>query len=140
MNISKITLDEMLSARERRAEKQRALTEQFARPVVCFTMNIAGEVKRTPLIELAFLEGMHRIAAAMPPALFREVWRENTGCEAFFVFGADAGEMKRRAVAIEEADALARLFDIDVIGTDGEKLSRGAERRCIVCGLSLIHI
>lgn len=37
-------------------------------------------------------------------------------------------------VAIEEADALARLFDIDVIGMDGEKLTRGAERRCIVCG------
>ena len=134
MNISKITLDEMLSARERRAEKQRALTEQFARPVVCFTMNIAGEVKRTPLIELAFLEGVHRIEAAMPPALFREVWRENTGCEAFFVFDEGAGETKRRMVAIEEADALARLFDIDVIGMDGEKLTRGAERRCIVCG------
>ena len=97
-------------------------------------MNIAGEVKRTPLIELAFLEGVHRIEAAMPPALFREVWRENTGCEAFFVFDEGAGETKRRMVAIEEADALARLFDIDVIGMDGEKLTRGAERRCIVCG------
>ncbi|MCI6965705.1 citrate lyase holo-[acyl-carrier protein] synthase [bacterium] len=134
MNISKITLDEMLSARERRAEKQRALTERFARPIVCFTMNIAGEVKRTPLTELVFFEGVRRIEDAMPPALFREVWREKTGCEAFFVFDESAEETKRRMVAIEEADAAARLFDIDVINMDGEKLSRGAERRCIVCG------
>lgn len=134
MNISKITLDEMLSARERRAEQQRALTEQFAQPVVCFTMNIAGEVKRTPLIEFAFSEGVRRIEAAMPPALHRTLWLEETGCEAFFVFDISAEETKRRMVSIEEADAAARLFDIDVIGTDGEKLTRGAERRCIVCG------
>lgn len=134
MHISKITLDEMLSARERRAEKQRALTERFGHPVVCFTMNIPGEVKYTPLVEFAFLEGVRRIETAMPPAQHRELIREKTGCEAFFVFDLAAEETKRRMIAIEEEDAVARLFDIDVIGADGEKLSRARQRGCLVCG------
>lgn len=134
MITSSITLDEVLLARERRAAMQRALLEQFARPVVCLTLNIAGEVKRTPLTELLFAEGVRRIRAAMPEPLFQEIWQENTGAEAFFVFDAPAEATKRAMVALEEADEAARLFDIDVIGTDGEKLSRGHARRCIVCG------
>ena len=134
MNISKITLDDMLLARERRAEKQRELIEGYGRPVVCLTMNIAGEVKRTPLTELLFLEGVRRIENAMPPALFRELWQDKTGSEAFFVFDLPAEEAKRITVAIEESDTAARLFDIDVIGADSEKLSRPSMRSCIVCG------
>ena len=124
----------MLAARERRAAKQMELAARFGRPVVCFTMNIAGEVKRNPLVELAFQEGLRRIEGAMPKALYKEIWQEKTGCEGFFVFDCTAEETKRTMVDIEEGDAVARLFDIDVIGTDGAKLSRGAERRCIVCG------
>ncbi len=134
MNISKITLDEVLLARERRAEKQRELTERYGRPVVCLTMNIAGEVKRTPLTELLFLAGVRRIENVMPRALYRELWQEKTGSEAFFVFDYPAAETKRIMVAVEESDAAARLFDIDVIDADGEKLSRPAMRSCIVCG------
>jgi hypothetical protein len=33
----------------------------------------------------------------------------------------------------EEADDLGRLFDIDVINTDGSKLSRNTARRCLIC-------
>ena len=46
----------------------------------------------------------------------------------------DAQRLKDLGVAIEEETPWGRLFDIDVIGTEGEKLSRPAPRRCIVCG------
>ena len=39
-----VTLMEMLEAREVRAGRQRELLERYARPVVSFTLNIAGPV------------------------------------------------------------------------------------------------
>ena len=35
---------------------------------------------------------------------------------------------------IEETHPIGRLFDIDVIDTDGQKLSRPSYRKCIICG------
>ena len=48
-----VTLSEVLDARERRAEKQRELLKKYGCPVVCFTMNIAGPVKNSEMIENA---------------------------------------------------------------------------------------
>lgn len=115
-------------------EKQRELRERYARPVVCLTMNIAGEIKRTPLTEILFLAGIRRIEKAMPRALYKEVIHENTGSEAFFVFDLPAEETKNLMVGVEESDRAARLFDIDVIRPNGEKLQRPFMRGCIVCG------
>ena len=124
----------MLACRERRAFIQRDLIARHGLPVACFTMNIPGEVKRTPLIEFAFREGIRRFEAKLPAPLERMVSCEFTGCEAFFVFDLDACAIKKAAVGTEESAAVARLYDIDVIDVTGEKLSRGEERRCIVCG------
>ncbi len=124
----------MLACRERRAFIQRDLIARHGLPVACFTMNIPGEVKRTPLIEFAFREGIRRFEAKLPAPLERMVSCEFTGCEAFFVFDLDACAIKKAAVETEESAAVARLYDIDVIDVTGEKLSRGEERRCIVCG------
>jgi len=38
------------------------------------------------------------------------------------------------AVELETARPAGRLLDLDVIGIDGEKLSRGTPRACLVCG------
>ena len=35
---------------------------------------------------------------------------------------------------IEETHPIGRLFDMDVIDTDGQKLSRPSYRKCIICG------
>ena len=53
-----VTLTEILDAREMRAFMQKELIEAYKLPLVCFTMNIAGPVKVTPLIERAFNEGV----------------------------------------------------------------------------------
>ena len=50
MPFSKITLEQMLLARDRRASRQAALLSRYGRPVISFTMNIAGPVKDSPLI------------------------------------------------------------------------------------------
>ena len=57
-----------------------------------------------------------------------------TGCEALFAVRADARILKERMCLIEEADALGRLFDIDILDSSGNHLSRGSERPCLICG------
>ena len=48
----------------------------------------------------------------------------------------EAAALKALCCALEDGLPLGRLFDMDVIGPRGEKLSRGeaAERGCLVCG------
>ena len=40
---NEVSLLEMLDARERRVEHQQALLAQYHKPLICFTMNIAGK-------------------------------------------------------------------------------------------------
>ena len=47
---------------------------------------------------------------------------------------APAEKLKDMAVNIEETHKFGRLFDMDIIGTDGEKLSRQTYRKCLICG------
>ena len=58
-----------------------------------------------------------------------------TGPESLLVFNTDnAQALKEIGVVIEDESPWGRLYDVDIIGTDGEKLSRPEPRRCIVCG------
>ena len=56
-----ITLSEILAAREERVSIQNALLGEYRAPVVAFTMNIAGPVKRTALSHRSFLWGMEQL-------------------------------------------------------------------------------
>ena len=47
---------------------------------------------------------------------------------------AAAESLKKQAESIEKEFPEGRLFDIDVIGTDGLKLSRNVPRKCLICG------
>ena len=51
------TLQQILDAREARAQKQQLLLRQYGKPLVCFTMNIPGPVKDSPLIREGFRLG-----------------------------------------------------------------------------------
>ncbi len=134
--MGEVTLIEILEAREKRVSRQRALLEKYSRPLICFTMNIAGPVKVTPLIERAFFEGLEILENALPKDKVRasESKVSHTGCEAFLSVDADAEEIKKICVRIEESTSLGRLFDMDVLDTDSKKLERENERGCIVCG------
>jgi holo-ACP synthase/triphosphoribosyl-dephospho-CoA synthase len=147
MNINKIigndvvSLEEMLKARENRADLQHRLLAIHGLPIICFTLNIAGQVKLFPLARKTFNEGKKLILRQLERlncglVSYNEII-EKTGCEGFFVVDKDPFFIKRLTVAIEDNLPICRLFDIDVIKVDGEKVSREdigyMQRRCLVC-------
>ena len=134
-----ITLTDILTAREERVAIQNALLAEYKAPVISFTMNIAGPVKVTALSHRAFLWGMEQLRLGFLQnrmAVKKEYSRSlPTGDEGYFAIDAPAERVKALCVEIEEETPnMGRLYDMDVIGTDGQKLERGAERSCIVCG------
>ncbi len=137
-----VELPEMLAGRERRAETQRLLLEIYQKPLVCFTLNIAGPVKVFPLSEEAFALGRRRIAAALRAKGLRvteaQVLSYPYGPEAYWVVSGDALTVKRILTEVEEGSPLGRLLDIDVLGPDGTKVSRQdigyPPRTCLICG------
>ena len=134
--MSEVTLIEILEAREKRVLIQKEMLSEHRVPLICFTMNIAGPIKVSPLIERAFSEGLMQLEKAIPKSKVLAFKREicNTGCEAFLSVDMDAVAIKRICVDIEEGSPLGRLFDMDVLDTSGNKLERENERGCIICG------
>lgn len=134
-----ISLQQILDARERRAQKQLRLLEQYKQPLICFTMNIPGPEKLNRDVSIGFAVGnwLLRDALSGHRLLYKEVCRQNTGCEAYYVAEMPAKELKKLAIDIEDTAPIGRLFDIDVIDTDGTKLSRDdlgiARRKCLLC-------
>ena len=128
----------MLMAREWRADFQMYLLRTYEKPVICFTMNIPGALKLTPLIRRSFYRGLAELDQSLPNVIFRTVREEHTGCEAYFAVDADAIELKSICTRIEDATSLGRLFDMDVTDIDGTRLYRSLvnskSRDCIVCG------
>lgn len=130
-----ITLQEVLDARENRASSQKRLLAQYGKPLLGLTMNIAGPIKRSALGDLLFRETLGELWERVGGAIVHEERLDAaTGLEAILVCGLPAEEVKALAVELETARPAGRLLDLDVIGIDGEKLSRETPRRCLVCG------
>lgn len=125
----------MLLARDRRASRQAALLARYGCPVISFTMNIAGPVKDSPLIRYAFRSGLRQLEALPCAQLCREAIFEPTGPEALLVYETqDARLLKAFCMRLESEGEAGRLFDLDVLDANGEKLSRETGRTCLVCG------
>lgn len=131
-----VSLLDVLNAREARVRQQQLLLTEHRAPLLCFTMNIAGPVKTTPLIERGFRAGLEELDSRLPKEkiLFRAAKVLPTGCEGYYAVSMPAPELKALCTRIEENHPLGRLFDMDVIDTDGRKLERQTQRGCIVCG------
>lgn len=134
-----ITLQQILEARDRRADRQKALLAQYKLPLICFTMNIAGPEKCNDLVKWGFALGNKWLLAQLSDlkVLHKELHTEPTGCEGYYVIDAAPTELKRRTVQIEDYAPVARLFDMDVLDCSGSKLERTAlgfaSRRCLLC-------
>ncbi len=135
MQPSSVTLAEMLDARERRAQAQTELLRQAdeASCLVSFSLNIAGDVKRTAKTRLLFDEGLRAFGAFGFCELTRKTFDGATGTEALVLLKESAATVKETLERLEDAFPAARLFDFDVLNADGEKLSRSVPRRCLVC-------
>lgn len=129
-----VTLDEILAARDARATTQMRLLSRYQRPLISFTMNIAGPVKQTPLTDFAFDAGLARLLQALGEPISQEIIRPHTGCEARLVYDHPAAELKALCLALESEKPVGRLYDLDVLDIDGEKLSRPTPRACLICG------
>lgn len=131
-----VALHDILHAREVRVAQQMQLLEKYSVPLICFTMNIAGPIKTSPLIDRGFCAGMAALEERIPEAyiLNKTVDFSFTGNTAFYSVQMDASQLKNICIDIEESSALGRLYDMDVINTDGCKLQRDHERNCMVCG------
>lgn len=134
MPIVNVTLEDILRARDTRADAQRRLLQVHRLPLVSFTMNIAGPVKSSPLIELAFDAGLEALYSALGQPVAAEIIRPVTGCEALLVYDRPAVELKAACLTLETTAPVGRLYDLDVLDTDGSKLSRPEPRTCLICG------
>ena len=130
-----VDLDQMMEAREKRAATQNRMLEGAGpeQCLVCLTMNIAGDVKRTPMICMLFEHGMKQLESLNFSIRESLVLNEKTGCEAFWLLDEEGARVKAMLERVEDSFPAARLYDFDVILPGGSKLSRAAGRRCLIC-------
>lgn len=160
-----ITLNELLASRDaRHATQQKLLAEHSGKTLVCLTVVMPGSVKRNQqslTAAHAAVEAMRKAFAVKenkglfpletpetpenlvplenpePPAPTLLELDLETGYEAYLITPLPLLEAKRIAVTIEDTHPLGRLFDIDVINTDGIPVARNdigeKPRRCLVC-------
>lgn len=137
MDGESVTLNEILNCRERRTEIQNFYLKKYKCTVISFCMNIPGPIKTNPLIRNAFSLGNEELIHALKKddiSILDFLYiHEKTGDELILSAKGDAARIKNLAAAIEEGHPLGRLFDIDVIAPDGNKLSRNNYRRCLIC-------
>lgn len=134
MHTVEITLEQVLLARDRRVLRQRALAARYGGTLLSFTMNIAGPVKDAPLVRLAFQAGLAALDRDLGKQVHRELIQAPTGPEALLVYDRPAPWVKEHCLLLEERDPVGRLYDLDVLSPEGEKLSRPQSRRCLICG------
>lgn len=130
------SLCHVLDSREERVKRQERMRLEYSQTVISFTMNIPGEIKSSAAIKRAFLDGLEELAKRLGGALgeIDAIADDDTGPSAILSVAMDASEAKKIAFDIEERLPLGRLYDVDVIGKGGERLSRSEPRGCIICG------
>lgn len=138
MQGEQVILTDMLLCRERRAQIQDTFLSQYHCPVISFCMNIPGPVKTNEQIRAAFESGKTALLTRLEQSSaeiknFLEI-HEKTGDELLLSIDCPAEKIKNLTTEIEETHPIGRLFDMDVIDTDGQKLSRPSYRKCIICG------
>ncbi len=138
-----ITLEQLLAARDARAAYLKTLQTRFPGACVAvFSVVTPGSVKRSPETIRLFDAGVRVISRVIAknellPRVF-EAHEKDTGDEAYLVVKTDPGFLKMEFCKLEESAPYARLWDMDVVKPNGERISREeigfAERGCFVCG------
>lgn len=136
-----VTLEEMLLAREKRAARQRQALSFYRLPLISFSLVAPGSIKNSPLWQRVAGYARQEIAALCQRMEWVSVWEQSTdersGPEWMAAVCAPAKELKRHIAMLESEHPLGRLWDIDVIDSDGQPLSRRAlglsARQCLVC-------
>ena len=137
MQGQEVTITDMMYCRDRRVQIQNEFIEKYQKPVISFCMNIPGPIKTTPLIQKGFEAGKEALLEMLQKesveVLESRIFDDITGPEMLLCVSDSAGKIKDFTTQIEETHPYGRLFDMDVIGTDGQKLSRPSYRKCLIC-------
>lgn len=136
-----VTVEQMIAGRDRRKVARRRMIADHQMPVVCLTLVSPGPVKWWSWTDRVFAAGQAELRKAFGDRgwMVRE-WEEKrpaTGPETQISVDASPWEIKRVLLKIEGSQPLGRLWDMDVIATDGTVLDRAKigirPRRCLVC-------
>ena len=107
-----VDLEQMLEARERRVSIQNKMLGGAGpgQCLVCLTLNIAGDVKRTPMTRMLFDRGVRELESA--GFVIKDSYQldEATGSEAFWLLDEEGSEVKPVLEDIEDAFPAARLY------------------------------
>ena len=125
---------ELLDEREVRANLQKQLTEDFPYPLAVIKANLPGTDKRCLISAVAVCEGYFELKKQK--IIHAQTSYTTEGLIFYLSMDADACELKRVCVDIEQSHPLGRLMDIDVITEKGQ-ISRGdmglSPRKCFLC-------
>lgn len=134
-----ITLDQLLASREERASFQKELLKSYpGKTLVCLTVIMPGKVKRNLQSLVVAQAAVTAMVSAFGDTVRKLVLRDRqTGYEAYMVTTLSNEEAKQKTCSIEDTHPLGRLFDLDVIDTDGVPVSRESigqsPRKCLIC-------
>ena len=136
-----VRLNELLLAKEQRAERQAEWLTGYNRPVISLTLVTPGPVKTGARYEnimgIALSECDQWLRETGWPVLARQVNWLSTGPEALWCVDHPAPELKARLIDKEQTHPLGRLWDFDVIcpvaGPVGRQSLNQHRRRCLVC-------
>lgn len=131
------SLLEILEAREQRVLRQKELLAQENLPLVCFTLNIPGPEKDSPLIQKGFQLGLRLLENALGAHIqHRESRLTAAGWEGFLRVDMVPEKLKRITAYLEDRFPGGRVFDMDVLTPNG-KLGRAElgilDRKCLLC-------
>ncbi len=137
MHGKEVNLNQMLQRREIRADSQNKLLKKYNSPLISFSMNIPGPIKTNELILKAFEIGKNLLLENLSSQniIVNEIieTHEVTGDEILISINSEPKKLKDITLEIENNSPLGRLFDMDVINNNGEKLSRKNFRKCLIC-------
>ncbi|MBL4938211.1 citrate lyase holo-[acyl-carrier protein] synthase [Clostridium sp. YIM B02515] len=135
------SVQDIMEARDVRVRYHDYLLRGYKRTVISYKLNIPGPVKYSPLIKQIFDVGLSELNRKLDQAfvdiVHEKVWYKKSGPEYFAVVDVAAIPIKKLSTSIEEKHPLGRLFDFDIINSDGSQVSREklgiGQRKCLLC-------
>ncbi|HBM1449950.1 TPA: citrate lyase holo-[acyl-carrier protein] synthase [Salmonella enterica subsp. enterica] len=136
-----VTLEERLQARDKRAARQRQALNCYRLPLISLTLVAPGAVKNSAVWRRVADYAIAEILALCEQMEWVNVWEmqvnERSGPEWMAAVCAPAMALKQHMSTLEMSHPLGRLWDIDIIDSDGKSLSRRElghpARPCLIC-------
>ncbi|WP_224688796.1 citrate lyase holo-[acyl-carrier protein] synthase [Escherichia fergusonii] len=136
-----VTLEEMLLAREKRAARQRHAVACYRVSLISLTLVAPGQVKNSLVWQRVAGYAREAVLTCCQQHEWVSVWEksvdERSGPEWMAAVCAPAKNLKQAMLQLEDEHPLGRLWDIDVLDSEGTGISRRAlglpPRQCLIC-------